>query len=70
VVLISNGAAAEIDRIIRKTVKDPLGPEFMAPLTCVLPVVDTGHLVGILTGTNILDTFVALAALDRKRNER
>jgi hypothetical protein len=28
---LDNGALAEIDRIIRITVKEPVGPEFMAP---------------------------------------
>jgi aryl-alcohol dehydrogenase-like predicted oxidoreductase len=28
---ITNGAVAEIDRILRETITDPVGPEFMAP---------------------------------------
>jgi aryl-alcohol dehydrogenase-like predicted oxidoreductase len=28
---IDNAAMAEIDRILRETIKDPIGPEFMAP---------------------------------------
>jgi hypothetical protein len=28
---LDDNALAEIDRIVRKTVTDPIGPEFMAP---------------------------------------
>jgi hypothetical protein len=42
----------------------------MASVAYQTAVLDGGHLVGILTGTNILDAFVALAAPNRKRSER
>jgi aryl-alcohol dehydrogenase-like predicted oxidoreductase len=40
---LGNDAIAEIDRIVRTTVTDPVGPEFMAPPTRPQPAVEDGH---------------------------
>jgi aryl-alcohol dehydrogenase-like predicted oxidoreductase len=38
---LDDNALAEIDRIVRKTVTDPIGPEFMAPPARSLPTANT-----------------------------
>src|SRR5216683_1725962 len=40
---LSNDAIAEIDRIVRASVTDPVGPEFMAPPTRPRPTVQDSH---------------------------
>ena len=40
---LSNDAIAEIDRIVRTSVTDPVGPEFMAPPTRPQPTVEDGY---------------------------
>ena len=40
---LSNDAMAEIDRIVRTTVTDPVGPEFMAPPSRPHPTAEDGY---------------------------
>jgi aryl-alcohol dehydrogenase-like predicted oxidoreductase len=40
---LSNYAIAEIDRIVRSNVSDPVGPEFMAPPTRPVPTMQDSH---------------------------
>jgi aryl-alcohol dehydrogenase-like predicted oxidoreductase len=47
---LNNDAMAEIDRIVRTCVSDPVGPEFMAPPTRPQPTVKDGHSTSSVIG--------------------